>query len=145
MPVVNAAGLALIKNFEGCRLQSYQDSAGVWTIGWGHTGPEVGPNMTITQAQADAYLAGDLAKFEACVGDMVEVNLTPNQFAALVSFAYNLGCGALHGSTLLRKVNAEDFAGAQQQFGNWVYAGGQVLEGLVRRRAAEAALFGEPG
>jgi lysozyme len=139
MPQINQAGLDLIKEFEGCRLDAYDDGTGVITIGWGHTPAMLGE--TITQAQADQMLMDDLQRFEQCVNDMVSHNINPNQFAALVSFAYNLGCGSLEGSTLLSLVNAGDYDGAAAQFGKWVYAGGQVLEGLVRRRAAEANLF----
>jgi lysozyme len=135
----NETGIQLIESFEGCRLQAYQDSGGIWTIGYGHT-LGVKPGDVITQAQAEQYLREDLADAEAVVNKAAGVDLTPNQFAALVSFQYNTG--ALVGSTLMRLVNAKDFAGAQAQFGLWVNAGGQKLEGLVRRRAAEAALFG---
>lgn len=135
-------GLDLIKGFEGLRLNAYQDSAGVWTIGYGHTGPDVRPGMSITQAQAEQLLRQDVARFEQAVRDNVRVPLTQNQFDALVSFTYNVGEGALQDSTLLRKLNAGDYAGAQTEFGRWVYAGGERLEGLERRRAAEAALFG---
>lgn len=143
MPNINGAGLDLIKSFEGCRLTAYQDSAGVWTIGYGHTGG-VDSGQTITQAQADDYLRSDVQWAQQCVNDAVSHDITPNQFAALVSFTFNVGCQALKDSTLLRCVNASDYAGAKAQFGLWVHAGGKVLDGLVRRRAAEAALFSTP-
>jgi lysozyme len=139
MPQINNAGLNLIRDFEGCSLTAYDDGTGVWTIGWGHT--PATPGETITQEQADQMLLDDLQRFEQCVNDAVSHDINPNQFAALVSFAYNLGCGSLDGSTLLAMVNSGNYDGAAQQFGRWVYAGGQVLEGLVRRRAAEANLF----
>jgi lysozyme len=132
--------LALIKEFEGCRLDAYDDGTGTWTIGWGHT--PATPGETITQEQADELLMQDLREFERCVNDAVSHSITPNQFAALVSFAYNLGCESLMGSTLLRYVNAGKYDLAQGEFGKWIYADGQELEGLVRRRAAEAQLFG---
>lgn len=141
MPKTNAAGVALIEEFEGCRLTAYQDSVGVWTIGYGHTGPDVHIALRITQAQADALLAEDLASFEKCVNDAVSHSITPNQFAALVSFAYNLGCQALRGSTLLHLLNQGDVSGAADQFQYWTHAGGVILPGLVRRRVAEKALF----
>lgn len=142
VPSINAAGLALIKSFEGCELHEYVDAVGVPTIGYGHTGPDVHPGETETQAQADATLQHDLAEFEQGVNGCVSRNLTSNQFSALVSFAYNVGLGSLTDSTLLRKVNAGDFAGAADEFGKWVHGNGnQVLPGLVRRRAAERALF----
>ena len=139
----SAAGLALTQASEGCELTAYQDSAGVWTIGYGHTGG-VTPGETITQEQAEEFLKSDVAGAETSVENLVEVDLTPNQFAALVSFTFNLGGGALAGSTLLALVNSKEFDAAAQQFGRWVYADGQELEGLVRRRAAEAKLFLTP-
>jgi lysozyme len=146
MPKINAAGLALIKEFEGCCLTAYPDpgtGAQPWTIGYGHTNG-VRPGETITQEQAEQYLQNDLVEFQVGVNNLVARDLTPNQFAALVSFAYNLGLGALEGSTLLAYVNAGDFTAAQGEFEKWVFAGGKILPGLVRRRAAEAALFGTP-
>jgi len=143
MPFINNAGLQLIKNFEGCRLEAYDDGTGTWTIGWGHT--PATPGQTITQSQADEMLMADLVRFEKCVNDAVSHSINPNQFAALVSFAYNLGCGSLDGSTLLADVNAGDYKAAASEFGRWTFAGGVELEGLVRRRAAEAALFSTLG
>ncbi len=134
-------GLDLIKGFEGLRLSAYQDSAGVWTIGYGHTG-NVKPGDRITQAQAEELLQKDTAWAQQAVRDQVKVPLSQGQFDALTSFTFNLGAGALEKSTLLKKLNAGDYAGAQAEFGKWVHAGGQVLQGLVRRRAAEADLFG---
>ncbi len=147
MPTINQAGLDLIKNFEGCRLTAYPDpgSGGEpWTIGYGHTGPEVHEGLTITQEQADQDLQRDLQNFEQAVNDLIAVSLTPNQFAALVSFDYNTG--SLATSTLLRLVNAGNFQAAAGQFALWVHDGnGNVLPGLVRRRAAEKQLFLTPG
>ena len=141
MPTMNAAGLALTEQSEGLRLSAYQDSGGVWTIGYGHTGPDVTPGMVITAAQAQTLLQADLKTAENAVSDLVQVALTPNQFSALVDFVFNVGEAALAGSTLLALVNRGDFAGAADQFGKWVYAAGQELPGLVTRRAAEKALF----
>lgn len=146
MPHINAAGLALVKQFEGCSLTAYPDpgSGGEpYTIGYGHTG-DVTPGQTISQAQADELLASDLVRFEEGVDNLIWRNLTPNQFSALVSFAYNVGLGALAGSTLLHDVNAGDFGSAATEFGHWVYASGNEMAGLVRRRAAEATLFSTP-
>jgi len=138
---INDAGLALIKQFEGCELRAYRDPVGVLTIGYGHTGPDVTPGMTITQDQADALLRKDVARFEKAVAGMAKA-ATDNQFDALVSFAYNLGEEALRRSTLLRKHNEGDYAGAKAEFARWVNAGGKKLNGLVKRRASEAALYG---
>jgi len=144
MPKINAAGLALIERSEGDRLHAYPDpgtDAQPYTIGYGHT-QGVYPGETITQAQAIAFLEQDVATAEQTVSALVEVMLTPNQFAALVSFEYNTG--ALDGSTLLALVNRNDMAGAVEQFGRWVWSNGAILPGLVTRRAAEAKLFSTP-
>ncbi|AXE34815.1 lysozyme [Chromobacterium phragmitis] len=141
---INAAGLNLIKQFEGLRLIAYQDAVGIWTIGYGHTGPDVAPGKTITQLQADQLLQNDLARFESGVSNLVKVPLNANQFSALVSFSYNLGLGNLQNSTLLRLLNQRDYAGAAGQFPRWDKAGGRVLPGLSRRRLAEQALFQAP-
>jgi lysozyme len=141
MPFCNPATVALIKEFEGCVLHTYLDAVGVPTIGYGQTGDEASPGRVITQAQADTMLANSLHVYEKGVQDLAYVQLTPNQFGALVSFAYNLGLGSLKASTLLKLVNDKLFRQAAEAFGNWVYADGQRLGGLVRRRAAEAALF----
>ncbi|OVE50547.1 lysozyme [Chromobacterium violaceum] len=140
----NAAGISLIKQFEGVRLAAYQDLVGVWTIGYGHTGPDVKAGMTITQQQADQLLAADLEKFETGVRKAVIVPLNANQFSALVSFSYNLGLGNLRSSTLLRLLNKGDYDGAAAQFPRWNRAGGQAVPGLTRRRKAEQALFLTP-
>jgi lysozyme len=134
-------GLTLIRDAEGDRLAAYYCPAGILTIGVGHTGPDVKHGMKITQAQSDALLAADLAKFEKAVARNVKVPLTQNQFDALVSFTYNLGEGNLRSSTLLKRVNAGDFTAAAAEFSKWDKAGGRVLAGLTKRRAAEAALF----
>jgi lysozyme len=134
-------GLALTKGFEGLRLTAYQDVAGVWTVGYGHTGPDVGAGMTITQAQAGTLLLGDLAEAIDCVNRAVTVEISQCQFDALVDFCFNAGRGNFLNSTLLRKLNLGDFDGAAAQFELWVHAGGKALAGLVRRRKAEAAMF----
>lgn len=139
------AGRAFIGRHEGVRLAAYRDAAGVWTIGYGHTaaaGPPVpAAGLTITAAEADAILGRDLARFEAAVSRLVTVALSQGEFDALVSFAFNVGEGALGRSTLLRKLNAGDRAGAAAEFGRWNKAGGRVLAGLTRRRAEERAVF----
>ena len=137
---IGAAGIALIKQFEGCRLQAYQDSVGVWTIGYGST-TDVAPGQIITQAQAEQRLLEDVKHAEACVNGAVTVPLTQNEFDACVSFVFNLGCGNFRKSTLLRKLLDSDYDGASLEFRRWDKAGGQVLAGLTRRRAAEERLF----
>jgi len=134
-------GLALTEQFEGLQLTAYQDPVGVWTIGYGHTGSDVQPGLTITQEQASDLLLQDVAGAVAAVNRLVTVPLTQNQFDALVDFTFNVGQGNLASSTLLRELNAGNTAGAAAQFLVWVYAKGVELPGLVTRRQAEAALF----
>lgn len=134
-------GLALTEEFEGLRLTAYQDSVGVWTIGYGHTGADVHAGLTITQQQASDLLMQDVSSAVAAVNRLVTVPLTQNQFDALVDFTFNLGQGNLAKSTLLREVNAGNFAAAAAQFIVWDRAGGVEVAGLKRRREAEAALF----
>lgn len=137
---ISDKGLDLIRRHEGCRLTAYRDSVGVWTIGYGNT-TDVDPGTTITQAEAELRLKEDAHHAETCVNNCVSVPLTQNEFDALVSFVFNLGCGALTGSTLLRKLNDSDFDGAAAQFEHWNHAGGRVLAGLTTRRTAERELF----
>lgn len=138
-------GIAVIKQFEGCKLTAYQDSVGVWTIGYGWTQPVDGKpiraGMTIKQETAERLLKTGLVSYENDVSRLVKVDLTQGQFDALVSFTYNLGVRSLSTSTLLRKLNAGDYAGAADEFLRWNKAGGKVLNGLTRRREAERALF----
>ena len=139
---ISVKGLSLIKRFEGCKLTSYQDIGGVWTIGWGTTGPSVGPNLTITQAQADSWLQTHVDQFAAQVTDLLKVSVNQNQFDALVSFCYNLGPANLKSSTLLKKVNANpNDPTIRAEFLKWNKAGGKALAGLTRRRTAEANLY----
>jgi len=140
MTTSSRAGLGLIKTFEGCKLTAYLCPAGVWTIGWGRT-TNVKRGDTCTQAQADAWLEQEYDAFERKVRSLVKVPLTANQMGALVSLAYNVGMGALGSSTLLRLLNAGQYDAAAKQFARWNKAGGRVLAGLTRRRAAEAASF----
>lgn len=138
---MNAAGLALVESFEGCELTAYQDTGGVWSIGYGHTGPDVHEGMTITQSAADAFLAADLTTAEQETASLVEIILSPNEFSALVSFQYNTG--ALGSSPGVALINAHQFQEAwDDHFCLFIHdANGHALEGLVRRRAAERALF----
>ncbi|MGE8302896.1 MAG: lysozyme [Pseudomonas kermanshahensis] len=133
-------GLSLIKSFEGLRLQAYQDSVGVWTIGYGATrGVKAG--MAITKEQAERMLLNDVQRFEPEVQRLVTAQLNQNQWDALMSFTYNLGSANLESSTLRRLLNAGNYTAAADQFQRWNKAGGQVLTGLVRRRAAERDMF----
>lgn len=141
---INAAGLEILKDAEGLELKAYVCPAGKWTIGYGSTGAHVKPGMVITEAEADVLLALDLDRFERWVERHCQP-ATDNQFSALVSFAFNLGEGALADSTLRRKHQAGDYAGAAAEFARWnkakVKGVLKVLPGLTARRAAEAALY----
>lgn len=160
---INAAGLKMIKDYEGLRLSSYPDPAspqakalrdknykGVdpktlsgdpWTIGYGSTGKDIGPNMTWTLEQAEARLRQHVTEFELGVERLIKVPVNENQFSALVCFAYNIGVGALGKSTLMKLLNAGDYKGAGDQLLVWNKAGGAVMPGLTKRREAERALF----
>ncbi len=151
---INQAGLDLIKTFEGCKLEAYLDDAGVLTIGWGHTSaagpPMVRSALTITREQAESILATDLKKYEEAVEDTIAHTMNPNQFAAFVSLCFNIGPGAFMKSTVARRFNSGNVAGAGDAFLMWNKitdpgTGQKVeLKGLTRRRAAERALFLTP-
>ena len=143
---INAAGLELIKHFESLRLKAYQDSVGVWTIGWGHTGLShndgtVFEGREITESEAEELLKHDVSKFEEAVANNISVELNENQFSALVSFTFNVGDGNLQRSTLLKKLNQKAHFAASKEFKKWNKAGGKRLAGLVRRRISERNLF----
>lgn len=136
------AGIALIKSFESRALHAYPDPAtggDPWTNGYGHTGEDVIPGQTIDEAQAERWLAADLFRFERAVDSVGP--LTQNQYDACISLAYNIGVANFDHSTLVRMLQNGDTAGAAGQFERWNKAGGKVMAGLTRRRAAERALF----
>jgi lysozyme len=169
MREINQAGLDLIKSFEGIldgnpatvNLDPYVDPVGIYTIGWGHAifwgngflktstpnaraiAKQLYPNG-LTMQQAEDLLRADIRAHSIPVESLIKVPVTDNQFAALVSFAFNLGTNNLRNSTLLRKLNARDYDGAALEFAKWNKAGGKVLRGLTRRREAEAMLFRTP-
>ncbi|RAY96058.1 lysozyme [Enterobacter cloacae] len=150
---VSHNGIYVIHYFESCKLRAYPDpgssDGNPWTIGWGHTGPEVTPGLVWTQEQADIIFLNDLKKFEEGVRSLVTVPLTQGQFDALVSFSYNVGLDidsdnvaqGLGDSTLLRKINLLDYEGASMEFHKWNKSNGKIMLGLTRRRVAEEALF----
>jgi lysozyme len=142
---INRAGIELLKRWEGCRLKAYQDSVGVWTIGYGLTSAaglvKVTPGMIITQQQADDYLVAALVKYEAAVTKALKRAPNSNQFSAMVSLCYNIGPGAFAKSSIARLFNDGDIDGAADSFLLWNKAGGKVLKGLVDRRKAERSLF----
>ncbi|MEM9450399.1 MAG: lysozyme [Cyanobacteria bacterium P01_E01_bin.6] len=137
---INDAGKDLVKRFEGLRLKSYLCPANVWTVGYGST-DGITKGMRITESEADSILDKDLIRFEKAVTELVKVELSGNEFAALVSLAFNIGIGAFKRSTLLKLLNKNKRAIAAEEFDRWVWGGGKILPGLVERRAAEKALF----
>jgi lysozyme len=138
---ISNTGIDLIKHFEGCETEAYLCPAGVPTIGYGHIkGVQMGDS--ITEAQAHEMLVEELDEYESYINDLVTVSLNQNQFDAMVSWVYNLGGGNLKASTLLKVLNSGDYNGVPEQIMRWNKAGGKVLEGLTRRRQAEADLFG---
>lgn len=134
------AGLALIRQAEGLRLAAYRCPAGIWTVGYGHT-HSAWPGRRISAAEADRLLAEDLFAVERDLAPLLRVAVSDTQWSALVSFAFNVGIGALARSTLLSRVNARDFAAVPAELMRWTKGGGRTLPGLERRRAAEAALW----
>ena len=135
------AGLAMTKRFEGLRLKAYQDSGGIWTIGYGHTGQHIGRDQTVTALEAEVLLRADLRSAIDCVNSAVLRALEQRHFDALVDFCFNAGRGNFLRSTLLRYLNAGDIEAAADQFALWINVNGEANRGLQRRRAAEAALF----
>ena len=133
-------GLALIKKFEGLELSAYQCSAGVWTIGYGHT-KDVNKDDVWSESHAEYMLEIELEEYEGYINKHVEVALSQHQFDALVSWVYNLGPANLKSSTMLKVLNSGDYEGVPAQIKRWNKAGGKVLQGLIRRREAEALLF----
>lgn len=135
-----AALYSLIKRFEGCHLTPYICPAGVWTCGWGSTGPDVFPGRAWSQEYADYRLNLDALKFARGTRALCP-RLEGDRLSAIADFAYNLGLGRLRGSTLRRRLNEDDMAAARAELGKWVNGGGRRLPGLVLRRAAEGALL----
>jgi len=137
---ISQEGLSLIKTFEGCESHSYKCAAGVWTIGYGST-ENVVEGMTISKNTAEELLLEDVQRFEEAVNEEVKVPLKQNQFDALVSWTFNLGPSNLKQSTLLKVLNEGEYDQVPAQIKRWNKAGGKVLDGLIRRREAEALLF----
>jgi lysozyme len=137
---VSPEGVEFIKQWEGCKLSSYPDGGGVWTVGYGHT-EGVYPGMTISQEDATALLMEDIFPAESAVNKYVSVELNQHQFDALVSFTFNLGGTALKNSTLVKLLNQGDYLGAAEEFLRWCYDNGTKIQGLENRREAERTLF----
>ena len=137
---ISKTGIELLKHFEGCELKAYQDSVGVWTIGYGHT-KGIYEGLEITQSEAEKMLVDELPEYEGYISDKVVPMLQQHEFDALVCWVYNLGPTNLSSSTMLKKLNAGEFKEVPFQMKRWDKAGGQPLLGLTRRRNAEALLF----
>ena len=137
---ISKEGLSLIKKFEGCELEAYLCPAGVWTIGYGHT-KDVKEGDKINKEEADYLLQEEMIEYESYINDFVEVPLNQNQFDSLCSWVYNLGPTNLKNSTMLRVLNEEKYADVPQVIKRWNKAGGEVLDGLIKRREAEAKMF----
>jgi len=137
---ISEEGLSLIKKFEGLELEAYKCAAGVWTLGYGHTAG-VQEGDVWSEEQANEQLKIDMHVYAGYINDQVTCPLSQNQFDALVSWVFNLGPTNLRHSTLLKRLNAGDYADVPNQIKRWNKAGGKVLEGLIRRREAEALLF----
>lgn len=141
-----AYAISLIKRWEGCRLEAYPDpgtGGAPWTVGWGSTGPGIVKGVKWSQAQADERLAQDVSRFLKGVQSVVKKPATDAQIGAMTSLAYNVGAKAFANSTLLRKFNAGDKAGAAAEFPRWNRAGGRVMKGLTNRRLDEQRVFRE--
>lgn len=139
--MANQIAIEFIRNHEGCELVAYRDLGGVYTVGWGSTGPDIKDGIVWTQEQADARLASDVAKCEVSVVKLLNKRLSDTSLAALDSFVYNLGSSALASSHLLQCVNSGDYLGAAHQFVRWAHVGQEEIRGLLIRRLEEAALF----
>jgi len=137
---ISEEGLSLIKKFEGCELKAYRCAANVLTIGYGTT-KGVTEDMEITKEEAESILKEEMHEYEGYINDMVKVPLEQNQFDAMVSWVFNLGSTNLSSSTLLKKLNNSEYDEVPSQIKRWNKAGGKVLDGLIRRREAEALLF----
>ena len=137
---ISEDGLELIRNFEGCKTDAYQDSVGVWTIGYGHTkGVEEG--QTCSFEDAEIMLSQEIEEYEGYINDMVKVDLQQHEFDSLVAWVYNLGPTNLGESTMLKVLNGGQFDRVPDEMKRWNRAGGLVLAGLVRRRQAESLMF----
>jgi lysozyme len=142
---LSKAGLAMLKNFEGCELKAYLCPGGVYTIGYGHTGEHVYPGMEIDERTAEKLLLHDVRRFEWGVARLCgDADLSQAQFDALVSLAFNIGLDAFSGSTLLKKIRAGQMAEAADQFLVWDKSGGRALKGLKARRRMERSVFLAP-
>ena len=137
---ISEDGLELIKKFEGCETSAYQDSVGVWTIGFGHT-KDVEEGQTCSIEDAESMLTDEMDEYEGYINNMVKVDLQQHEFDSLVAWVYNLGPTNLGESTMLKVLNGGQFDRVPNEMNRWTRAGGEILEGLVRRRQAESLMF----
>ena len=144
MNALGAAGSKLIQSFESCTLSAYKDQRGIWTIGWGHTAADIGPNSTCAEYQAAQWFIQDTQVAVNAINRTIDVALNQNQFDALVSLCFNIGQGNFASSTLAHVLNKGDYPGAADQILVWNHTNGQVNPGLTRRRIAEHDLFLAP-
>ena len=144
---ISPHGLEKLKQWEGLKTKAYKDAGGVWTIGYGHTAmagePKPRAGMVITPAEAENILLKDLVQYETAIENNVKVKLTDNQFAALVSFVYNIPLASFKKSKLLKKLNAGNYDAVPTELMKWTKAGGKKIQGLVNRRRAEGYLWME--
>lgn len=138
---ISSEGLEFIREFEKLRLEAYRDSGGVWTVGYGHTGADVTEGLKIDATVAEALFRGDVGDAERCINAVVKVALSQSEYDALCSFIFNIGVKAFRDSTMLRRLNVEDYGGAALQFKRWCFDNGVKVAGLEKRRAAEQKLF----
>lgn len=138
---ISQNGLNLIKEFESFSATPYHCPAGKLTIGYGHVIKDDEKFSQITEEQANNILKSDCSQAVICINSRIKPELTQNQFDALVSFVFNVGCGNFNTSTLLRLLNSKNYQGAAEQFTRWIYANGVALPGLIKRRAKEQELF----
>ncbi len=138
---ISKNGVDLIKQFEGLKLNAYKCPAGIWTIGWGHTGKDVFKGLKINEKEAQIFLLNDLKIHSSYIKKLTKVPLNQNQFDALVSFEYNIGYSAFKNSTLLKLLNQKKYNLAADEFDKWIYANKKKLNGLINRRKKEKELF----
>ena len=138
---ISKNGVDLIKQFEGLKLNAYKCPAGIWTIGWGHTGKDVFKGLKINEKEAQIFLLNDLKIHSNYIEKLTKVPLNQNQFDALVSFEYNIGYSAFKNSTLLKLLNQKKYNLAADEFDKWIYANKKKLNGLINRRKKEKELF----
>ena len=138
---ISKNGINLIKEFEGLKLEAYKCPAGIWTIGYGHTGKNVFKGLKINQEEAEKFLINDLEIHSNYINKLIKIPINQNQFDALISLEYNIGYNAFKNSTLLKFLNEKKYNKAAEEFDKWVYSNKRKLNGLIKRRKKEKELF----